>query len=194
MKRWPVLLCLSFVLFAEAAGAADPVFGDSVTFRLNIPGGHFDSVKRDLTCAIDALRGSVTFHKYRRRGTWRPVLSVILRYGKEPKERSVVLRFAAPAIRPPFIIEMLGTENDATLSAQINFDSTVGADGTFSFLLLWNAAGDVTADAGGQQYTLILGQRPQQLEISISSGDADVVYQLGHSADEKVDSGCKLAA
>lgn len=194
MRRSTFFLCLPFVVSLGVARAAEPQFAAPLTFSFDQPGGFFIDHEDALTCSTNAVRGVASFRTYRTKGEWVPNISVILRRGKAPGGRVVVLKFGAVGGHPPFHpLMQAATDDDQTL-ALVRFAARVGADGRFSFLLRWNAKGQVIGEAQGEVHDLDLGGPPEQLEIDGSSGAGEVVYQLGTFPDAKADAACRLVS
>ena len=184
------ILAFGLLLPMACIPATAQTFANPSKFTFDLRGGYYQSDTHALTCSFNAVRGVIQFHKYGWHAVWKPGVIIKLESGSPQTGPIVGLRFRAKLRRPPFSVSLESALNKPK-GPTIDFKDTVGADGEMSFLLRWNADGDITAIVNGEEHKLNLGERPQRIEIDGSSGAADVAYQFGHFPDQNGDRDCK---
>jgi len=164
------------------------------SFRFDVDDGYYDNWSGRVSCPVNAIRGIVHFLRYGRPTTvWHPALVVFARAGHGRSERYVRLVFHAHAYRPPFAVDLDSGLDDTRALGHATFRIRPGSNSSFSFLMYWNASGEVTAEVGGENHTLPMGKRPNELEIDGSTGAGAVAFQLGHVSEGRHDD-CKPIA
>lgn len=184
------LLTLVLGLGSGVTDLSSSAISDPTTFNFDAPGGQYQTEERTITCTVNAIQGTATFHEYRWDATYHPGIKIFLTRGTGSTQRLISLGFVAMQYHPPFVIKFGSAEDDSKDLGSLQFDTAVGQSGTFSFFVRWNADGDVAASVAGEQHTFNLGGRPDRLQINGIGGVGDVAYQLRHIPDNIGDRDC----
>lgn len=152
--------------------------GKQKVFSFDAQDGRFRQWNTDITCSLNAIRGTVHFRRYGTRASqWVPGVKIFVRHGPNGDASAVSLDFHALDYAPPFHVTIgRATDQNGQLNI-VPFDVAPGSD--FSFLIYWNSGGLVTAIVDGEQHSLAIGEAPDNLLINGFSGAGDIEFELG---------------